>query len=56
VLRGPRLYYFRAWEDYGSGGFGGAINAAQPIDMQQHEPMVLASSPDRPTGSSHRTL
>lgn len=48
VLRGPRLYYFRAWEDYGSGGFGGAINAAQPIDMQQHEPMVLASSPDGP--------
>mmetsp|Transcript_15068 Transcript_15068/g.50755 ORF Transcript_15068/g.50755 Transcript_15068/m.50755 type:complete len:388 (-) Transcript_15068:167-1330(-) len=48
VLRGPRLYYFRAWEDYGAGGFGGAINADQPIDMRQHEPMVLASSPDGP--------
>jgi len=48
VLKGTRLYYFKAWEDFGSGGFSAATNAAVPIDMLHHEPVVLPESPDGP--------
>jgi hypothetical protein len=48
VLKGSRLFYFKAWEDFGSGGFAAAINASSPIHMLSHEPVVLPDSPDGP--------
>jgi hypothetical protein len=47
VLKGTRLYYFRAWEDWGSGGTSAAINASSPIDMGDHEPFVLTDDGSR---------
>jgi hypothetical protein len=48
VLKGTKLYYFKAWEDFGSAGFHAATNASTPIDMLSHEPVVLPDSPDGP--------
>lgn len=48
VLKGTRLFYFKAWEDFGSGGFQAATNASSPINMLHHEPVVLPDSPDGP--------
>ena len=43
MLHGTRLYYFRAWEDYGCGGLGAAVNIREPIEMAVYEPMVVGS-------------
>ena len=39
--QGHLLYYFKSWEDFGAGGVKAAINAADPIDVRKHEPLVV---------------
>ena len=48
VLTGGKLYYFKAWEDYGSGGIGAAVNFASPIIAAEHEALALPAQPDGP--------
>jgi hypothetical protein len=46
VLRGTKLYYFKAWEDFGSEGLAAAINKNHPIDMLYHVPMLASETPN----------
>jgi len=46
VLRGTKLYYFKAWEAYGSLGLGGALNKNAPIDMLHHIPTIAQEASD----------
>lgn len=41
VLRNHKLFYFKSWEDFGAAGVRAAINAADPIDVRQHETFVV---------------
>lgn len=41
VLMGYQLFYFRTWEDYGAGGLRASVNATEPIDLREHEPVVV---------------
>ena len=43
IAGGHQLYYFKAWEDFGSGGLRTAVNADSPIDLRKHEPMVATA-------------
>ena len=48
VLRGFQLYYFKTWEDFGAGGMKASINADHPIDLRQHEPVVVREEGGKP--------
>jgi len=39
VLKATHLYYFKAWEDYGSCSITAALNASRPILMTEYEVM-----------------
>jgi len=41
VLKDGRLFYFKTWEDYGSGGK--ATNLKEPIEMHRYEAKILDS-------------
>ena len=41
MLKDGRLFYFKTWEDYGSGGK--ATNLKEPIEMHRYEARILDS-------------
>jgi hypothetical protein len=42
VLKDGKLFYYKTWEDYGSGGK--ATNLKEPIEMHRYEPKILDSN------------